>query len=129
MLSRKTTDDGIFAIVEPLGVWIAGDYFSDIEFPFIYSSAKDYIQTLEKTETILRNHSIHLLIPGHGHVAFSTEEILKRKNDGLHYIRSLKQALSSNAEHEHLIEPYPYKRSLKKCQEEIVRFLLTEEGE
>lgn len=50
--AKGHTDVGIFTIIEPLGVWIAGDYFSNIEFPFIYSSSKDYIQTLEKN----RNH-------------------------------------------------------------------------
>lgn len=67
--AKGHTDDGIFAIVEPLGIWIAGDYLSDIEFPFIYSSSTDYMKTLEKTEAILSVHRIKFLITGHGHVA------------------------------------------------------------
>jgi len=127
-LARGHTDDGIFAVVEPLGVWIAGDYLSDVEFPFIYSSSEDYVETLEKTETILANHRIRILIPGHGHAAFSREEILKRKNEGLLYIASLKEALRSDKEHEHLIAPYPYPRGLIKCHRENVQFLLKEMG-
>lgn len=124
--AKGHTDDGIFAIVEPLGIWIAGDYLSDIEFPFIYSSYKDYIQTLEKTEDILKSHQINVLVPGHGHMAFTTEEMVKRKNDSLHYIKSLIKAIQLNNEHEHLIASYPYKRSLKTCHKENVQFLLKE---
>lgn len=127
--AKGHTDDGIFAIVEPLGIWIAGDYLSNIEFPFIYSSSKDYINTLEKTETILANHRMNIMIPGHGHAACSREEIIKRKNDSLLYIISLKKAIQSNAEHEHLIAQYPYPRSLKKCHKENVQFLKKEMGE
>lgn len=124
--AKGHTDDGIFAIVEPLGIWIAGDYLSDIEFPFIYSSSTDYMKTLEKTEAILSVHRIKFLITGHGHVARSTEEILIRKQDSLKYINNLKQVIQSNTEHNHLIEPYLYKRGLIKCHEENIRFLLKE---
>lgn len=125
-LAKGHTDDGIYGIVEPIGIWITGDYLSDIEFPFIYSSSKDYIDTLEKTDVILNNHQINVLIPGHGHVTCSKKEILKRKNDGLQYIENLKKAIQSNADHEHLIAPYPYKRSLKECHAENVQFLIKE---
>jgi len=121
--AKGHTDDGIFAIVEPLGIWIAGDYLSDIEFPFIYSSVEDYIETLKKTDMILDNHEIHVMIPGHGHAAFGKNEILKRKSDGLRYIQNLIRAVESNAGHEHLVEPYPYKRSLIKCHEANVKFI------
>ena len=124
--AKGHTDDGIFAVVEPLGIWIAGDYLSDVEFPFIYSSSQDYMETLDKTEAILSKHRIRILVPGHGHAAFGHEEILQRKNESLHYITSLKEALQSRQEHEHLIARYKYSRSLKKCHEENVRFLLKE---
>lgn len=124
--AKGHTDDGIFTIVDSLGIWIAGDYLSNIEFPFIYSSSKDYIETLEKIEVILSNHFIKFLIPGHGHIAISTEEIIKRKNNSLQYLVSLKQAIQNNEEHAHLMKPYPYKRGLKVCHEENVQFLLKE---
>ena len=127
--AKGHTDDGTFAVVEPHGIWIAGDYLSDIEFPFIYSSSRDYVKTLEKTEMILVNHRIHALVPGHGHIAFGKDEIVRRKKAGLDYIQRLRQAILSNAEHEHLIEPYLYKRSLKACHEENVQFLLKELAE
>lgn len=125
-LANGHTDDGIFTIIEPHGYFVAGDYLSNIEFPFIYSSSDDYVKTLEKVESILNNHQIHMLIPGHGHVALSTGEIIKRKSDSLHYINNLKKALQTNTEHEHLITPYSFKRGLKECHRENVRLLMKE---
>lgn len=125
-LANGHTDDGIFTIVEPYGIFIAGDYLSDIEFPFIYSSSEDYIKTLEKVERILHHHKVKILIPGHGHVAFSIEEIIKRKNDSLQYINSLKKAIHTNTKHEYLLNPYDFKKSLKECHQENVHFLLKE---
>lgn len=127
-LAKGHTDDGIYAIVEPIGIWITGDYLSDIEFPFIYSGSEDYVETLEKTEEILNKHKISILIPGHGHLAFHEEEIVKRKNDSLHYIKSLKKTIQSGRDHEHLIGQYPYKRGLNYCHKENVQFLRKEMG-
>lgn len=124
-LAKGHTDDGIFTIINS-HIFIAGDYLSDIEFPFIYSSSSDYVKTLEKIDDILNKHHINMMIPGHGHVAYSKKEILKRKNDSLHYINSLKKAINTNTDHEYLMNPYPFKRSLKKCHNENVQFLLNE---
>lgn len=83
-------DDAIFIVVEPLGLWIAGDYFSDVETPSIHQSNEAYVETLEKTESILENHDIRFLITGHGKMADSKEEILKRKLESLNYIEETK---------------------------------------
>ncbi|MNH39240.1 hypothetical protein D3C79_1003780 [compost metagenome] len=48
------------------------------------------METLEKTESILENHDIHFLITGHGQMADSKEEILKRKLESLNYIKETK---------------------------------------
>src|SRR5699024_5323086 len=39
------TSDGIFTVIEPFGIFLAGDYLSDVEFPFITSNYTDYVQT------------------------------------------------------------------------------------
>lgn len=82
-------DDGLFIVVEPLGLWIAGDYFSDVENPSIQSN-EAFVETLEKTKSILENHDIRFLITGHGQMADSKEEILKRKLESLKYIEEMK---------------------------------------
>ena len=124
--AKGHTDDGIFTVIEPLGIWIAGDYLSDLEFPFMYSSSEDYIATLQKTDKILQTHQINLLIPGHGHVTENEYDIIRRKNDGLNYIQQLKSAIHNNTEHLHILDGYHYKRSLKDCHDENVEFLMKE---
>lgn len=124
--AKGHTDDGIFTVMEPLGIWIAGDYLSDLEFPFIYSSSEDYIATLQKTEKLLQTHQIQFLIPGHGHATESENEIIRRKNDGLNYIQQLKSALQTNTDQLHLLDGYQYKKSLKDCHDENVQFLMKE---
>jgi len=89
------TDDGIFTVIEPSGIFLSGDYLSDIEFPYIYSSSCDYENTMTKVDNILEDHSIHLLIPGHGHTTEDCQEILKRKTDSLAYIHELRSALEN----------------------------------
>jgi hydroxyacylglutathione hydrolase len=77
-LSPGHSHDGLFTVIEPLGIWIAGDYVSDFELPFIYHSAKAYEQTLRKAERILESHAVSILVPGHGQATASKEEIKRR---------------------------------------------------
>ncbi len=92
------TEDGIFTIIEPIGIFLSGDYLSDIEFPYIYSSSYAYENTMTKIDNILEHHLIHLLIPGHGHPTEDCQEILKRKTDSLTYIHELRSALENEDE-------------------------------
>jgi hydroxyacylglutathione hydrolase len=78
--------DGIFTVIEPLGILIAGDYLSDIEFPFVYHGFQDYIHTLNKVEPIYQNHSIRMMIPGHGTICDNLNEVIKRKNESEQYL-------------------------------------------
>ncbi|MFJ8236049.1 MBL fold metallo-hydrolase [Ureibacillus sp. NPDC094379] len=126
--AKGHTDDGIITVIEPLGIFVAGDYLSDLEFPFIYSSSEDYRATLQKTDTILQSHQIKFLIPGHGHATENENEIIRRKNDGLNYIQQLKSALQTKTDHLHLLDGYQYKKSLKNCHYENVEFLMKEEN-
>ncbi len=88
--------DGVFTVVEPVKCWIAGDYFSNVEFPFIYHSSLAYEMTLDKTDYILKNHPVQLLIPGHGDCTGDQAEILMRRNDSMHYIQSLRKAIQTH---------------------------------
>lgn len=108
--------DGIFTIVEPLGIWIAGDYLSNIEFPYIYHSSRIYEETLAKTETILAKHKIDKLITGHGDMAYTTTEILKRKTDALQYIDTLRSALRSKIpfDFDQLMEDYDFPKIMRQ---------------
>ena len=73
------TKDGIFAIIPHLQLWIAGDYHSNIEMPIIDDNFEAYKNTVLKSERILKNFAeTQYLIPGHGDVAKSRDEILTR---------------------------------------------------
>jgi hydroxyacylglutathione hydrolase len=94
-LAPGHTSDGIFTIVEPLGIFIAGDYLSDIEFPYIYSSSLDYEATMEKFKEIMQVHPITLLIPGHGNVTTIHTDMMLRCEHSLKYISSLRESILS----------------------------------
>ncbi|MBJ6363990.1 MBL fold metallo-hydrolase [Paenibacillus sp. MAHUQ-46] len=109
-------DDGIFTIVEPLGVWLAGDYLSDLEFPYIYHSSKRYEETIAKVSSILARHSISMLVPGHGQFTEDIEEIRRRQDKDEHYIHSLRSAIVAGDEQRMaaLIQGCPYPRNMQQ---------------
>ena len=82
--------DGLWTVIEPHGVLIAGDYLSDIEFPYIYQSSTAYEQTLTKLDGILKRHSIRVLVPGHGQVTEDLAEMRLRQRQSSEYIRTLR---------------------------------------
>lgn len=92
-LSPGHTHDGLFTVIEPLGVWIAGDYISDFELPFIYHSAKAYEETLRKAERILDTHAVSVLVPGHGQTATRQVEIKRRIQLSQAYLKRLVSAV------------------------------------
>jgi hydroxyacylglutathione hydrolase len=114
------TEDGIFAIVEPVGVFIAGDYLSNIEFPYIYHDSKAYENTLRKVDYILKHHSIRLLIPGHGQITEDLQEIKRRQEESLSYIRDLRAAIhnQNQSEVDELISGCLFPRFMKKAHTE-----------
>lgn len=120
------TNDGIFMIVESLGIWIAGDYLSDVEFPYIYHSSEAYEETMEKADAILQKHKIAYLIPGHGHITSSEEEILKRRKTSLRYIYELRENIKANRDSFHLIEKYRYLRGMRSFHEDNVKLVSKE---
>ena len=69
---------------------IAGDYLSDIEFPYIYESSTTYEETLTKLDGILERHTIRVLVPGHGEVTTDIGEMRKRQRRSFEYIHTLR---------------------------------------
>ncbi len=122
--------DGMFTIVEEAKTWIAGDYLSDIEFPFIYHSSADYLETLHKVDRILEMHDIDQLIPGHGTPAKSIKEIQKRKLENQSYILELKSAARTTNEFniQALWNRYKFRRGMEASHEENVALIEKEVG-
>ncbi|WP_028399339.1 MBL fold metallo-hydrolase [Ectobacillus panaciterrae] len=88
-LSPGHTHDGLFTVIGQLGIWIAGDYVSDFELPFIHDSAKSYEETLQKAERILHFHAVKVLVPGHGQTTASEEEMKRRIRVSQDYLERL----------------------------------------
>ncbi len=114
------TNDGVFAVVEPLGVLITGDYLSDIEFPYIYFNSYNYEETMDKVDTILENHVVKLLVPGHGNPTDDISEIVKRKTSSLGYIRELRNALVDKDENraDKLLKGWQFPQIMKSYHDE-----------
>lgn len=105
------TSDGLFTVIEPLGILLAGDYLSDVEFPFIFSGYSDYVNTMKKAKAILNNHHISTLVPGHGHTTERKAEMEKRVNDSLAYLEQL--ATNDEVLEQRLEKQYPFFDGMK----------------
>lgn len=89
-LAPGHTNDSLFIVVESLGLFISGDYLSDIEFPFIYSSYEDYVATIEKSAKLIANSPLQIHIPGHGNVTEDLDELQQRVAQSVYYLNGLK---------------------------------------
>jgi hydroxyacylglutathione hydrolase len=87
--------DGIFTIVNGQ-YWIAGDYLCGVEFPYIYHSSTEYEKTLRKTDKILKDFNIQLVVSGHGAPTADKSEILKRQKDAFEYIDAVRESIKDN---------------------------------
>jgi glyoxylase-like metal-dependent hydrolase (beta-lactamase superfamily II) len=128
--ARGHNNDGMFTLVEPLGLFIAGDYLSDIEFPYIYDSSISYEETLAKLERIADRHFFTLMIPGHGEAAYSLDEIRRRREESLNYIHAMRRAVAAGdqAAVESLIHDCVFPRNLSKFHEGNRQLILKELG-
>lgn len=113
------TSDGLITVVDPGGIVIAGDYVSDIEFPYIYHSSTEYMKTLAKIDMIIQVHNPQLLIPGHGDVTEDQVEMQHRRLASEHYISRMRQAVEDNNQTamDGLIIECPFPRNMRKYHE------------
>lgn len=110
------TSCGLFLVLPEQGVWIAGDYLSDIEFPFIYDSLEAYKDSMHTAHYLSEKYDIKLLIPGHGKLCYNNEEIKKRIYESEAYLNDLTEVkegdLSKNTEK--WTNRYPFPKGLVK---------------
>lgn len=107
--------DGLLTVVGPQGILLAGDYFSDIEFPYIYQSSAAYEATLSKLDLILQQHSVRILVPGHGQVATDQNEMRRRQRQSFDYIRALREHIAANEQPaiDKMLESYAFPLGMK----------------
>lgn len=128
--ARGHTNDGIFTIVSPPGIFIAGDYLSDIEFPFIYFSFREYEKTIERAAKILLQHSVRVLVPGHGSATADPEEMKSRAVNDARYLSLLKETILCGdlIRAQNLLEELRYPSSLKEDHWRNIQILKREFG-
>lgn len=108
--------DGLFILIPSKNCWIAGDYLSNIEIPFVDDNLNDYILTLTKAQSILDQYKeITILITGHGDLAVSRMEIQNRINNDSFYLKSLGN--KDDEKVDHLIKKYSFHPVMKMAHE------------
>lgn len=108
------TPDGLIMLDVEAGILLAGDYLSNIEFPFIGSSFDDYLQTLQTFEEVVAAYQPKLLVPGHGDIALGVEAIQARIAESRAYLQDLQAAWQSGGDFplEKWLSRYPFPAGL-----------------
>lgn len=83
------TADCLFIVSPAKKVLVAGDYLSDLEFPFIYHNSDEYLHSLELAAALTEKFQLEYTVPGHGEPAGTRAEILQRIERDKNYIREL----------------------------------------
>ncbi len=83
------TPDSLFTLLERRGIFLAGDYLSNLEFPFVYDSADRYLATLNLAAELLDAFRPRVLVPGHGPVALSLTDMRDRLARDRRYLEDL----------------------------------------
>lgn len=112
-LSPGHTRDGLFTVVEQFGILLAGDYLSDVEFPFI-EDFEEYVATIQKAQTIISNKKIEIVVPGHGITTTHSDEIQNRIDQSLLYLNNLSNGIVDESA---LQKNYPFYKGLKEMHE------------
>ena len=112
--------DGLITVVEspsiPEGsVIIAGDYLSNVEFPFIYHGFSKYLETLETFARLIFDAKPSILVPGHGDITKSSAEMLTRLEESRSYLNQLRNSVFNNTpfDEDSLWKRYPHRRGIR----------------
>ena len=121
--------DGSFLLLDPGGIFLAGDYLSNVEFPFVYFSSTEYLATLSKAEAILEKYRPSLLIPGHGDVTDDPGLMKARLRKDREYLTVLQECirLGRPFPEEAWLKEYPFPKGLRMEHERNVEFLKKEQ--
>ena len=121
--------DSVFTILPQQGLWIAGDYLSNIEFPYIYHCSTEYEKTLGKIAAFFEKYTIEVMVTGHGDVALTQGEIETRAKDSLAYIQLLRQCLKAGTtfDFDKLMQHYAFPKIMKKFHDANVELMRKDE--
>ena len=121
-------DDGIFTIIPSLNIFLCGDYLCDVEFPFIYLSGLEYLETLKKADQIINQYELEFLIAGHGNFSKTKSEMLTRVNDSKKYIEDLIFSIKNNStfDLDSFLEKYNYPKGMRSSHFKNIEILRNE---
>jgi len=127
-LTPGHTADSMMVIVWQLGLCIAGDYLSNVEFPFIYQSSVEYEQTLEKLPRIHDRNWFTRLVPGHGDPALNISDWLHRRTEAQAYLYALRESIATGVPfaEESLWDRYAFPRLQRKYHLDNVTLMTRE---
>lgn len=94
--ARGHNHDGLLTYNSTKHLLIAGDYLSNIEFPYIYDSIQLYLDTLSKFEKIITEKQVSILISGHGDITSNKAEMITRIKESREYIDRLTDSVTLN---------------------------------
>ncbi|MBL7825911.1 MAG: MBL fold metallo-hydrolase [Saprospiraceae bacterium] len=127
-LTPGHTADSMMLVVWQIGLCIAGDYLSDVEFPLIAHSSVEYEATLEKLPKIHDRNWFTRLVPGHGTPALTINEWLHRRTESLAYIYALRESIATGIPFDEtsLWDRYDFPRAQHKFHLENVALMTRE---
>jgi hydroxyacylglutathione hydrolase len=127
-LAPGHTADSMMVVVWQIGLCIAGDYLSDIEFPVITHSSVEYEATLNKLLAIHDRNWFTRLIPGHGNLSLSINDWLQRRTESLSYIYALKESIATGVpmDEADLWNRYHFHGSQKKMHSDNIGLMMKE---
>jgi hydroxyacylglutathione hydrolase len=85
---RGHTDDGLITLFADERILVAGDYLSELEIPFAYSSVADYQQTLHTLIGVIERERPEFVVVGHGR-PHTPERALQIADEDLDYIEAV----------------------------------------
>lgn len=120
--------DGIITLNKSKGILIAGDYLSNVEFPYIYDSYINYLKTLSVFDSLIDENAIGLLVCGHGDCTRDIIEMKARVKDSEKYIMDLVDSIISNEPFDlkALFERYNFPIIMREFHENNVKLIKSE---
>lgn len=89
------TADSLFTVFERRGLFLAGDYLSDLEFPFVYDRVDRYLEALDLAARLVEEFRPRLLVPGHGPVAEGFQAMRERIDRDRRYLEGLRSEVEA----------------------------------
>lgn len=116
--------DDMMIFFEQRGLWIVGDYLSNIELPIIDYDIKSYYKSLLLFEELINDAKPAMMIPGHGDCTGDVGEMHRRLDSSYEYLEALKSGDETRVEK--LINSYPFKaEQLKIHKRNLIKMTMT----